>query len=246
MSVISSAISTPVPPAVRWRRRRGGVRRRARASQLVQRSERSISLDARVAQEALADQSRRSSMRPSAMSSPRSRELGGHLLPDLEAARADPRADRRGLGRDLADAALRDPAREPAPAAVDHRDAAAAPRARREGNRRRRRAARGLPPRSPSRRRGPDCLRRRRSHAERALGSSWRTMSAPCTCLPETMPAASTPTASHISARFAWTVRGVVVGQEAEVERGERALAHATGARREGGTRARQALLRAT
>ena len=145
-------------------------------------------------------------MRPSAMSVAQIGELGEDLLPHLEAARADARADRGRRCADLAYAPSRRSRRQarasrngpsrrrPGPTSATGRQSATKTSgARPSAEVAQPSTSAGSPP-AP------------RSHAERSLGSSWRTTSAPCTCLPETIPAGSTPSASHISARFAWTV----------------------------------------
>ena len=75
------------------------------------------------------------------MPSPSDVERRQHLLADLVAAGSDPRPDRRRRGAVL-DAGLDDSRRQPAPAAVQHRHAAAGRRPRSAGSRRRRPAAR--------------------------------------------------------------------------------------------------------
>ena len=151
------------------------------------------------------------------------------LLPDLVAAGARARADRggdRAVGAELAqrgDALGDDAAREPAPAAVERGDRAVGGEQRPAGSRRRRRARRrpssavawpsssaaGAPVRRLGR--APD----RRAVDLAAVAGSAR---------------AATPTAAATRLAVRVDGGGVVVGEPAEVERGERA-----GARRRRG-----------
>ena len=117
----ASAIQTRPP----WRPVRPRSRRwekNSSGSQLVHSPAASISTTPARSSRRVATASR-SSILPVAIPSPRSANRLQDRLVDLVAAAADPRADRRRGGADRLDATGDDPRREPAPAAVQHRDA---------------------------------------------------------------------------------------------------------------------------
>ncbi len=182
----SPACRPVTPPSRRWEKKRS-------RSQLVQSSERSISLDARRARR------RRSQTEAEVEHAP----VGDVLAEIARTRRAPPPPPRSSTGR----CPGRSPPRSPRPRARRARRSRRRARASRSGSSRRRRAPTSATGRQsatntsgarpsaevaqPSTSAGSPPAPR--SQAERSLGSSWRTTSAPCTCLPETIPAGSTP-----------------------------------------------------
>ncbi len=181
-------------------------------------------VDAGVAQEALTDQ-REVEHAPVGHVIAQAGELGQDLLPHLEAAPADARADRRGRRLHLADAPLDDARRQPAPATVDHRDAARPGERHGQAIRDVDERRQSLRRRSPSRQPDPGPPPAPRSHADSAFGSlpSARCRRRGPACR-RRLPAGSTPSAPVMVRSVRVDRRRVVVGQQSEVERGKRAL----------------------
>ncbi len=153
--------------------------------------------------------------------------------PHLVAAGADPGPDRRGACAPTASQPRATiPPGQPAPAAVDHRDAVGPGERDRQavGDEDQRREAGDRrstwPSTSPSR--GPG-----RANASASCGPSWVAISAPWTWRPISTPCGSTPTAAAEPQAVLTDARRLVAGEQAEVERVEGRLADPAHPRRE-------------
>ena len=160
-----------------------------------------------------------------------------HLIAHLVAARPDPGPDRRAPCADGRHAALDDPRRQPAPAAVEHRHAR---RARERDGRQSATKTSGASPaaRSPARR-----PRRAPGPARRTLGLGRRVMhrtSAPWTWRPISTRSGSRPSAAASRWRFSRTASRSSPVSTAEVEALERRRADAAEAGAERGAGSRQ------